>query len=366
MAKRKRLTPAQTNYLTGALENKSALGSPLATAATAPIAQVASDAAVQAALSEVSAVLEAARADGRLIERIGLEQIDESHLVRDRLVQDEDEMGALMASLRARGQQTPIEVVRLTDRPDGKTHGLISGWRRLSALKRLYSETSEPDFSSIKALVIQPDTARDAYVAMVEENEIRVNLSHYERARIAVRALREGVYPNQKMALQGLFANATRAKRSKIGSFVALVEALDAVLRFPVAINEKLGLALVREFTRDPDFVETLIGHLRAGERDSPVAELRILSAAVSAAESSALTRRTEVEDAAAQSASPAAGEAGPRIRGPLPAKGERINTQVAPGLRLGYTPGKHRIELSGSGVDEALITALRDWLQQR
>ena len=267
MAKRKRLTPAQPSYLEPAPETKSTLGGPMASSSTAPIAQVASDAAAQAALSEVSAVLEKARADGRLIERIELDQIDESHLVRDRLEQDEDEMGALMVSLRSRGQQTPIEVVVLTGRPDGKTHGLISGWRRLSALKRLYAEGSEPEFSSIKALVIQPDTARDAYVAMVEENEIRVNLSHYERARIAVRALREGVFPNQKMALQGLFGNATRAKRSKIGSFVALVEALDAVLYFPVAINERLGLALVREITRDPRFTETLISHLRAGQR---------------------------------------------------------------------------------------------------
>ncbi len=358
MAKRKRLTPAQPSYLEPAPESKSALGTPLATAA--PIAQVASDAAAQSALSELSAVLEEARADGRLIERIALEQIDEAHLVRDRLEQDEDEMGALMASLRARGQQTPIELVLLSDRPDGKTHGLISGWRRLSALKRLYSEGSESRFASIKALVIQPETARDAYVAMVEENEIRVNLSHYERARIAVRALREGVYPNQKMALQGLFANATRAKRSKIGSFVALVEALDAVLMFPVAINEKLGLALVREITRDPGFTETLINHLRAGERDSPVGELRILSAAVSAAENAALTRQSE-----AQGNVPPA-ENAPRIREPLPVQNERINALVAPGLRLGYTPGKHRIELSGAGVDETLILELRTWLRQR
>ena len=362
MAKRKRLTPAQPTYLSAAPESKSALGAPLASAA--PIAQVASDAAAQAALSELSAVLESARADGRLIERIGLQQIDETHLVRDRLEQDEDEMAALMGSLRARGQQIPIEVVQLEDRPDGKTHGLISGWRRLSALKRLYAETSEPELSTIKALVIQPASARDAYVAMVEENEIRVNLSHYERARITVRALREGVYPNQKMALQGLFANATRAKRSKVGSFVALVEALDAVLMFPVAINEKLGLALVREITRDSGFADQLISHLRAGSRDTPVAELRILSAAVTAAEKAALTRLSEPQNAGPLAAEPVA--AGPRIREPLPAKGERINTQVAPGLRLGYTPGQHRIELSGAGVDERLIQELRHWLSQR
>jgi len=361
MAKRKRLTPAQPSYLEPAPESKSALGGPMATAA--PIAQVASDAAAQAALSELSAVLEAARSDGRLIERIALEQIDETHLVRDRLEQDGDEMAALMASLRARGQQTPIELVVLSDRPDGITHGLISGWRRLCALRRLYAETSEPEFASIKALIIHPASARDAYVAMVEENEIRVNLSHYERARIAVRALREGVYPNQKMALQGLFGNATRAKRSKIGSFVALVETLDAVLHFPVAINEKLGLALVREISRDPDFAEALIVQLRACTRDNAVDELRILSAAVVVAEQTALTGQSET---AASSATPPPSDLSPRVRSLPAAAGERITTQVAPGLRLGYSPGQHRLELSGAGVDETLMQELSQWLRHR
>lgn len=361
MAKRKRLTPAQPSYLDTAPESKLALAGPMTS--SAPIAQVASDAAAQAALSELSSVLEQARADGRLIERLALDQIDETHLVRDRLEQDEGEMVALMASLRARGQQAPIEVVALSIRPDGKTHGLISGWRRLTALKRLYAEGSESDFATIKALVIRPESAQDAYVAMVEENEIRVNLSHYERARIVVRALLEGVYPNQKLALQGLFANATRTKRSKIGSFVALVEALDAVLRFPVAINEKLGLALVREITRDPSFTETLISRLRAGKRGTPVEELRILSAAISGAETAALSSQSENE-VSAPPVPPV--ETGLRARKLLPVKDERINTQVAPGLRLGYTPGKYRIELSGAGVDEALIQELYDWLRLR
>src|SRR5690606_1308607 len=146
----------------------------------------------------------------------------------DRIEQDEDEMQALMASLRARGQQTAIEVVALErsegGRTQGKTHGLVSGWRRVSALERLYRETNDPRFAHVRAITIAPGNARDAYVAMVEENEIRVNLSLYERARIAIRAMQQDLYETERAALQGLFGATTRSKRSKIGSFIPVVE----------------------------------------------------------------------------------------------------------------------------------------------
>ncbi|WP_281954806.1 ParB/RepB/Spo0J family partition protein [Pseudophaeobacter arcticus] len=375
MAKRKRLSPAQNTYLSGAPESKSALAGPLPmpTASAAPIAQVAGAASTEAALQEVSQVLQQARARGLMIEEIALDQIDETHLVRDRIAQDEDEMEALMGSLRARGQQTPIEVVPLQGRIDGSGWGLISGWRRLSALRRLYAETSEPRFARVKALVIRPDSAEAAYVAMVEENEIRVNLSHYERARIAVRALKEGVFPSQKKALQGLFANAPRAKRSKIGSFVTLVEALDAVLYFPTAISEKLGLALVRQIGEEPGFAARLKTALQAAERPTAAEELLVLNAALAACKApqdAALTAPLESQVAGATPvatpASPA--DAAPRVRPSSVEIGaqERVSTQLTAGLRIGFQPGAKRIELSGEAVDAELLEALKTWLKQR
>lgn len=365
MAKRKRLSPAQNSYLAGAPESKSALAGPLPTASVAPIAQVAGEVSTQAALQEVTQVLQEARARGLMIEEIALESIDETHLVRDRIDQDAEEMGALMASLRARGQQTPIEVVPLEGRIDGKSWGLISGWRRLSALRSLYAEASEPEFAKIKALVIRPDSAEAAYIAMVEENEIRVNLSHYERARIAVRALKEGVFPSQKKALQGLFANAPRAKRSKIGSFVTLVEALDAVLYFPTAISEKLGLSLVRQMGEDPGFSAGLKAALQAAERGSAAEELAVLNAALTAVQAEEMSPTQALESKS--TADTAAGNQ-PRIRQTTAEIGmqERVTTQLAPGLRLGFQPGAKRIELSGEAVDARLLDELKAWLKQR
>ena len=374
MAKRKRLSPAQNTYLEGAPERKSALAGPLPTpaASAVPIAQVAAEASTQAALQEVTQVLHQARARGLMIEEIALDAIDETHLVRDRIDQDEDEMEALMGSLRARGQQTPIEVVPLEGRIDGKSWGLISGWRRLSALRRLYSEGSESEFASIKALVIRPESAEAAYVAMVEENEIRVNLSHYERARIAVRALKEGVFPNQKKALQGLFANAPRAKRSKIGSFVTLVEALDAVLYFPTAISEKLGLALVRQLSAEPEFAARLKHALQAADRPNAAEELMVLNTELASCKPdqdlSAALETKEAGSSPAQSPTKFPAEPLPRIRQTAgeSAVQERISTQVAAGLRLGFQPGAKRIELSGDAVDATLLEDLTAWLKQR
>ncbi|MEY8879925.1 ParB/RepB/Spo0J family partition protein [Donghicola sp. XS_ASV15] len=345
MAKRKRLMPAQGTYLSEPLETKSALGGP-AGHASAPIAKVASESSVHAALQELSDTLETARTKGLMIAEVPLGAIDETYLVRDRMAQDEDEMAALVDSIRARGQQTPIEVLALED---GR-YGLISGCRRLTALRRLYAETDDPRFATVRALVVRADTAESAYVAMVEENEIRVNLSHYERARIVTKALAEGVFPTLKSSLQTLFANVPRAKRSKIGSFVTLVNALDDDLHYPTAISEKLGLALVKAMSEDTGFEGRLKAALQDHPRETAAEEIEILQQAV----------QTEVPEAAppVKPAPTQPAEAAPRTPATV--------VQVLPGVRLGFSADRNRIELSGQNVDADLVDALEKWLKTR
>jgi ParB family transcriptional regulator, chromosome partitioning protein len=355
MAKRKRLTPAQPGYLAGgtgaAPEAKSMIpgSGPLS---APPIAQVAGESAASAALDELSREMQSARADGRLIERLPLAVIDEGHLVRDRMGQDEEELGALMTSLRARGQQTPIEVSLLAEPVDGRSHGLISGWRRLTALRRLFEETGDERFATIKALVITPDTARDAYVSMVEENEIRVNLSLYERARIALKAMEEGVYPTTRAALQGLFGSTTRSRRSKIGSFAVVAGALDGALAHPTAIPEKLGLALAREIQEDANFATRLRAALSGARRDTPAQEQRLLAAAVSEARNPAPPPAAEAPRVTVMDG----GGAGYDNR----------RAELVPGVTARFSRRERRIELSGDGVSEAFYLALREWLGSR
>ena len=219
-----------------------------------PIAQVSGQAAAAAAMARLTAELVEARATGRMVLDLPLDAVEGDHLVRDRLVVNAEDFEALKASIRAHGQRSPAEVTPLpregpqagepADRGAAR-FGLISGWRRLAALRALLDETGEARFATIRALARPPREARDSYVAMVEENEIRVGLSYYERARLVAEATARGVFEDQSQALRTLFATASRAKRSKIGSFIDIHEALGDVLRFAPEIPERLGLALV-------------------------------------------------------------------------------------------------------------------------
>ncbi len=262
MAKRKRLTPL-TEAPGPAPEVKSA---PMR---AAPIAHVAGEAATTHALQELTDLVSTARAEGRLIQPLPVSQIETGHLVRDRLLDAGDEdMEALTASLRARGQQTPIDVVAL---PEGR-FGLISGLRRLAALHQIGAET-------VLARIISPETASEAYVAMIEENEVRADLSLYERARIVAKAVEAGVFPDTRDALLTLYAHTPRAKRSKIKSVITVVDALDDVLRFPKALSERACLDLARALETDAGLAEALRSRLTQAAPDSPVAEATLLSA---------------------------------------------------------------------------------------
>lgn len=274
MAKRKRLTPAKLNHAEGAPVPESNMPIPsyplgVAPNRSAPIADVAGNAATVAALEEVSDLLREARANGRMVLDLALDVIDTAYLVRDRVVTDEAEMEALKVSLRARGQQTPIEVA---DLGDGR-YGLISGWRRLTALRDLAQDGP----ATVLALVRRPAEASDAYLAMVEENEIRVGLSYFERARIALKAVEQGVYPTHKAALLSLYHAASRPKRSKIRSFLPVVEALDGHMKFPGALGERLGLSLSKALEGDAGLAKRLGAALDTAKPKDPQEELRVI-----------------------------------------------------------------------------------------
>jgi ParB family transcriptional regulator, chromosome partitioning protein len=264
---RKRLTPANPEYLaggTGAPETKSLFRLNTNPPPNPPIAQVAGESAASSALRELVTDMEKARAEGRIVLRLALDQIAAEHLVRDRMQTDKEEMQSLIRSLRSHGQRTPVEVTETGGDP---AYGLISGWRRILALQRLYAETGEDRYNSVLALLRRPADAADAYVAMVEENEIRADLSYFERARIAAEATKRGVFETEKKALLTLFASASRPKRSRIRSFIELYHALNGFLRFPSYIPERLGLALVEALRND----ETVLRRLRQGLRRTDV-----------------------------------------------------------------------------------------------
>jgi hypothetical protein len=264
---RRRLAPAEIVAHVPRAEHGSRPGP------AAPIARVAAEAAGTAALEELAASVARARETGRMVLDLALETIAPDHLARDRIPERDDAMDALVASIRAHGQRTPIEVTPVAG---ALPYGLISGWRRLEALKALHAETGEARFATVQALVRRPETAADAYVTMVEENELRVGLSQYERARVAARATARGVFPSEKAALLALFATASRAKRSRIRAFLAVYHALDGSLRFPARLPERLGLRLA-EMVRAGE-TPKLAAALARDDPATPEAELATLA----------------------------------------------------------------------------------------
>ncbi|MFN4100820.1 MAG: ParB/RepB/Spo0J family partition protein [Pararhodobacter sp.] len=327
-----------------------------------PIARIAGEASASAALDDLAEAWTQARETGRLVQALPLDAVDENWLVRDRLSLDNEEMADLVESIRERGQQVPVEVVSL---PEGR-FGLISGWRRLRALKVLREGRDGERFAHVLALLRRPAGAAEAYRAMVEENEIRANLSYYERARIAARAAEAGAFADARAAVTALFAAGSRAKRSKIVSFLTLVEALDDRLHFAGAIPERLGLQLAKALDEAPGLRETLRERLRKGAPDSAERELALLTRGVAAGgliAGGAGAARTALS--AAKPGTPADPEL------PLsPTAGETLaaphREEILPGLWLetDASPGLTRATLSGPRLDPALLERLVAWLK--
>lgn len=252
MAKRRRLIAPDASELQELEEGFVAKPSanPFETkTAVPPIAQVAAEAASLNSMASVTdrvslakdqsdaAQWRQAEQNGLVAQTIALMDIDQDFIRRDRLVEDQEAMSELQASILSNGLRAPIEVAKTET-----GYGLISGFRRLQAFRAL-SAVSE-QFAQIPAFVRDADAGQAAYVAMVEENEVRANLSHYERGRIAVLAVGQGVFPTVNAAVDELFASASKAKRSKVRSFASVHEALGDLLQYPTSLTEKAGLAL--------------------------------------------------------------------------------------------------------------------------
>lgn len=326
MAKRRRLGPA---VITGSGENQGLTGT-IEPMAPPPIARVAGEAATEAAARELADELTRARAEGRLVQDLALDQIDEAHLTRDRIAVEAKDMAALEASIEARGQQMPIEVVDLGVDQTPR-YGLISGWRRLAAMRSLAARTPDSP-ATICAVLRRPEGAAEAYLAMVEENELRVGLSYYERAQVAARASDMGIFDGTSEAVQSLFPTASKAKRSKINSFIRVFRVLDPVLTFPSAISERLGLRLAKAL--DAGQGRALYAGLQAG---GPFAD--------SAGEQARIERLLREKS------------------GSVPV--DRVESSAYPGGVM--LSGSDRVlTLKGEGVDAALRRDLDAWLQER
>ena len=253
--------------------------------ATAPISQIASEAAQASRLDDAQTRLDrldaerlrSAQEQGLLISEIATADIVTNQMIRDRTVLDADELTELQISIRANGLRLPIEVFQ-----DGDGYALLSGYRRLLAVRNL-AELNPGNYTTIKALIRPATDTAGAFAAMVEENEIRANLSHYERGRIAAIAAQQGAFESTETAVNMLFNTASKSKRSKVRSFAEVFEMMGDLLEHPENLTERRGLRLAGALRQGGK--PQLRDALSTGQGGSPDAEWYALEPAIIAIE---------------------------------------------------------------------------------
>lgn len=346
MAKRRKLEPPSAEALA---EIAAELSRPalVVRPGAAPIAQIAAEvAAVRPAEdhqtqlarqrdSRDAAAWREAEDEGRVLQSLPIAAIDLDHVVRDRMSSDVEEMEELKSSIRASGQRLPVEVVAL---PEGR-FGLISGWRRIAALKELAEEAGETA-PEVLALVREGREAGAIYAGMVEENELRAALTPYERGRIAAVAAGQGAFASVDAAVDAIFAAASKSKRSKIRGFALVHEVLGDLLAHPAALGEKQGLALAQA--------------LRDGQAD----RLRTALAEADAADARAEWKALERAMATPQPAPAKGGR--PRV---LPTV-QRENLPSGGVLEFGWSAEGVILKATGVSIPEAEFQRMLDRLR--
>ncbi|QFS84989.1 ParB/RepB/Spo0J family partition protein [Roseivivax sp. THAF197b] len=184
--------------------------------------------------------LRAARQKGLVAVEIPLAEISVDTLSRDRMDVEDEALQELVRSIDAHGLRLPIEVFGQAD----GSYALISGFRRLAAVRQLNASYGSTQFATIPAFVRAPKSSVEAIQAMIEENEIRVGISQYERGRVAAMAVHGGVFSSLDEAVSSLYSSSSKAKRSKIRSFALIHEELGDMLHFPKALSERQCLRL--------------------------------------------------------------------------------------------------------------------------
>lgn len=170
------------------------------------------------------------------IHLIPLDAIDPEALARDRATTDEDALAELQSSIATNGLRMPIEIFAIKNAPG--RYALISGHRRLTVFRRLQALGANPEkFATIPAFIRHPASIEAAFAAMVEENEIRAGLSPFERGLIAVTARNQGAFASIEDAVDGLYPNASRSKRTRLRAMAFLAEEMDGQFAAPEKLD---------------------------------------------------------------------------------------------------------------------------------
>lgn len=285
---------------------------------------------------------------GLVAVELPLDSILAEAMTRDRMALDEEEMQELMSSISLNGIRLPIEVHDSGQTGNAGQYSLISGFRRLTAMRRLQAASPEGGYGTIPAFIRQPKSAVAPLVAMIEENEIRSGLSQYERGRAAAMAVYDGIFPSLDEAVSVLFQSASKAKRSKIRSFALIHEELGDMLQFATVLNERQCLRIAAA--------------LRAGATEALRAALEQSAAKTAADEWECLVPVLEQAETAPQD--PARG--GRPKADKTVHKAGRVGLSGGVSIEREHGPGGYAIRFHGGSVSADLVDEIVAMIEEK
>jgi ParB family chromosome partitioning protein len=172
---------------------------------------------------------------------IPLSDIDADALPRDRSMAEPEALAELQYSIAVTGLRQPIEVWQLHSPRPPFRYGLISGFRRLTACRDLGHTT-------IPAFLRTPSSIPEAMADMVAENEVRTQITPWEKGRFILATVDEGHFETPDAAVAALYPAQSRQTRTRLRSFALVAEALDRHLSTPERLTirqmERLAAAL--------------------------------------------------------------------------------------------------------------------------
>jgi ParB family chromosome partitioning protein len=144
----------------------------------------------------------------------------------------------------------PVELFELP--PDRRPrhgearYGIISGFRRIAAFRAQLADTRQDRYAAIPAFIRAPTDHAAALAAMVEENEIRAEITPWERGRVLIVARDTGAFASVEEAVDRLYPEADRMKKSRFRSIALVVEELQAVLTAPETLSQRQLMRLAQ------------------------------------------------------------------------------------------------------------------------
>ena len=150
----------------------------------------------------------------------------------------------------ADGLRQPIELVELSEPFDGCTHALVSGMRRLTALREIARMNGTANTATAPATLRAPTTMTEILRDIASENEQRAQVSMFEKGRFLNAAVDQGHLPSLDAAIAQLFPGQNRNKTFRLRSAAEVAQALDGQLSTPEDLSQAQIEALATALRR--------------------------------------------------------------------------------------------------------------------